>query len=91
MEDIVSKKIEKNKKKVFTKKRISNTIRKKYNPLSKDCYCYKRGGRYMEKEILKEIKKDLNFKEKIIVHINKKTFIKVFNKTRLDIINKVIK
>lgn len=45
----------------------------------------------MEKEILKEIKKDLNFKEKIIVHINKKTFIKVFNKTRLDIINKVIK
>ena len=45
----------------------------------------------MENEVLKEIKKDLNFIERIIVHINKKTFIKVFNKTRLKTINKFIK
>ena len=45
----------------------------------------------MDKEILKEIKRGLNFKDRITVHINKKTFIKVFNKTRIDTINKLIK
>lgn len=39
---------------------------------------------------LKEIEKGLNWKEKIIVHINKKTFIKVYNNTRIEIINKIL-
>lgn len=98
MKNVVVKKIEKTKKekkysgKVFTKKKVSNTIRKNDNPLKVDCKIYKRKGElYMEKETLKEIKRDLNLKERIIVHINKKTFIKVFNKTRLEILNKLIK
>lgn len=35
----------------------------------------------VEKDVvLKEIKKDLNWKERIIVHINKKTFVKIYKK-----------
>ncbi len=79
-------------KKVFTKKKIKDTIKKKYNPFEVNYKIYKRrDGLYMNKEVLKEIKKDLNFKERVIVHINKNTFFKVFNKTRIDTINKFIK
>ncbi|MCI8410892.1 MAG: hypothetical protein HFJ40_00245 [Clostridia bacterium] len=88
-----TKKVEKVGKKLFTKKGENDTIRKEYSPLKVNYrLIYKRrDGLYMDKEILKEIKRGLNFKDRIIVHINKKTFIKVFNKTRIDTINKLIK
>ena len=45
----------------------------------------------MKDVVLKEIKKGLNFKERMIVHIYKKTFIKVYQKTRVETVNKLIK
>lgn len=44
----------------------------------------------MKSNELKEIVKGLNWKERIVVHINKKTFLKVFNKTRVEIINSIL-
>lgn len=44
----------------------------------------------MKNKELQEIMKGLNLKERIIVHINKKTFLKVFNKTRVETINSVL-
>lgn len=39
----------------------------------------------VEKDVvLNEIKKDLNWKERIIVHINKKTFVKVYKQGLKD-------
>nr|DAR36282.1 MAG TPA: hypothetical protein [Caudoviricetes sp.] len=46
---------------------------------------------YMENDIVKEIRKDLNWKEKIIVKIFTKTFIKVSNISRIKTINYMIK
>ena len=48
----------------------------------------------MKKEkdgVLNEITKELNYVERIIVRIFFKTFVKVYNKTRIDIINKMLK
>jgi len=90
---ISTKKFKKVSKKLFTKKGENGKIKKEYSPLKVNYrLIYKRrDGLYMDKEILKEIKRGLNFKDRITVHINKKTFIKVFNKTRIDTINKLIK
>ena len=44
----------------------------------------------MEKEMLKEIGKGLNVREKILLKIFAKTFIKVFHKVRIETINKMI-
>ncbi len=41
--------------------------------------------------VLKELKKELNWKEKIIVRIFSKTFTKVYNICRINIVNKIIK
>lgn len=79
-------------KNVFTKKESNDIIKKDYNPLKVNKKIYERGsGLFMENEVLEEITKGLNWKERIVVHINKKTFIKVFNKTRVETINKLIK
>lgn len=94
MKKVVVKRIKKSKRKLFTKKKGKDIINRNYNPLKVNCKIYKRGsGLYnnMEDKILKEIKKDLNLKERIIVSINKKTFLKVFNKTRIETTNKLIK
>lgn len=90
---ISTKKFKKVSEKVFTDRERNSKIKKDYSPLKVNYrLIYKRrDGLYMDKEILKEIKRGLNFKDRIIVHINKKTFIKVFNKTRIDTINKLIK
>lgn len=45
----------------------------------------------MEKEILKEICKDLNKKERIIVKLFKKTFIKVYHKARIKVFNLIVR
>lgn len=44
----------------------------------------------MKNEVLKEIKKDLNFKERIIVKLFSKTFYKIFNMSRILILNKFL-
>lgn len=39
----------------------------------------------VEKDVvLNEVKKELNWRERIIVHISKKTFIKVYQKGKVD-------
>ena len=38
----------------------------------------------MKNELLKEIKKDLNFKERIIVKLFSKTFIKIYEKGKTN-------
>lgn len=58
MKYVVLKKIKKIEGKVFTRKKISNTIKKNYNPFEVNCKIYKRrDGLYnMEKEtVLKEM------------------------------------
>ena len=41
----------------------------------------------MEKEIIKEICKDLNWKERILVRTFKRIFVKVYHKTRIRTFN----
>ena len=44
----------------------------------------------MENVLLNEITKELNWKEKIIIKIFEKTFIKIYNIVRINIINNFI-
>ena len=86
--------VEENDEKIFTKNIRKDIIKKKYNTLNKDKGFYERMGLYMKKEkdgVLNEITKELNYVERIIVRIFFKTFVKVYNKTRIDIINKMLK
>lgn len=84
-----SKKTRKLEEKVFTKKKGKDTIKKKYNPLSKDYNSYERGGLYMEetKIILEELKKHLNWNLKIFVNIFPKTCMKLYRKGMADCYN----
>lgn len=79
-------------KNIFTKSISNSTIKKNYNPLKVNCKIYKRrdGLCSMKNNELKEITKGLNLRERIVVHINKKIFLKVFNKTRTEIINSIL-
>ena len=45
----------------------------------------------MKDVVLKEIMKELDWKEKIIVRVFTKTFTKAYNVCRINIINKMIK
>ncbi len=79
---------------IFTENNGKIIIKKKYTPLNKDKGFYGRKGLYMREikdVVLDEITKELNFVEKIIVIVFFRTFIKVYNKTRIDIINKLLK
>jgi len=69
--------VEKNLKKVFTKEESNNIIRKKYNPLNKDCKIFEREGLDMKEKdiVLEEVIEQLNFIERIIF---KKKFIKIY-------------
>lgn len=44
----------------------------------------------MEKEILKEIKTGCTIKEKIFIHIFRKTFIKIYHKIRVKMFNVIL-
>lgn len=44
----------------------------------------------MEKEILEEIEKECNFKERILLKVFTKTFVKVYNIARLKVINNLL-
>ncbi|MCI8444564.1 MAG: hypothetical protein HFJ37_05380 [Clostridia bacterium] len=45
----------------------------------------------MKNKVLKEVKKELNWKEKIIIKIFKKTFSKIYDKMRIVVVNKLLK
>lgn len=45
----------------------------------------------MEKELLKEIKSELNLKDKIIIKLAEKTIIRTLNIYRIRLINSLIK
>jgi len=79
MKNVVLEEIE-NQRKVFTKKKEKDIIKKNCNPLKVNYKrIYKRGsGLYMENIILKEIRKNLDWKDKIISHTFSKTLIKVY-------------
>lgn len=72
-------KVEKFEEKVFTKKRISNTIKGIYNPFEVNLKIYrKRSEVSMKNIVLKEMRKKLNMKEKIISFILPKTFVRAY-------------
>ena len=51
----------------------------------------RRGDEYMKDVVLNEVKKELNWKERIIVKLFTKTFTKIYNICRINTINKMIK
>jgi hypothetical protein len=81
--------------KVFTKNNEKGIIRKKYNFFTANNKKYlQRKGLLMKetKEItLNGVTKELNWKEKIIIRIFNKTFNKVSNLVRVNIVNQMIK
>ena len=44
----------------------------------------------MRDVVLNEVKKGLSLKERIVVNLNKKIFIKVYHKTRIETIDKLM-
>lgn len=44
-----------------------------------------------ENEVLKEVTKELNWRERIVVKVFKKTINKIYDITRIIIVNKLIK
>lgn len=96
MKDVLSNEVSKyTTKKIFTKEAKNTIINKKYNPLKVNYkLIYEREGLYVKKTkdvLLKEINKELNWKEKIVIKIFKKTFCKVHNLIRISIVNKLLK
>jgi len=81
--------------KIFTKNDGKDIIGKKYNLFTANNKKYlQRKGLFMKntKEItLNEVMNELNWKEKIIVRIFNKTFNKVANLIRINIVNKMLK
>ena len=76
--------------KVFTSDLRKGIIEEKYNPLNKDNSFYKGEGLFMRetKDIaLKKLMEGLNWREKIIVKIYKKTCKKVYRKAMVDCFN----
>lgn len=64
--------------KVFTKNKNKDTIIRNYNPFEVNYKIYKRrDGLYMRGIVLKEIRKELDWKCKIVSYIFPKTFIKI--------------
>ena len=63
---------------LFPKKTFS--FHKNYND-------YRNGGMKMENEIVKILMKECNFKEKIIIKVFTKVFIKVYNIARIQTTN----
>ena len=77
------KNIVKDEIKVFTKRTSNSKIKKNYNPLKVNYrLIYKRrDGLYkMDNEILKELKRDLNLKETILLSVFPNIFVKVYKK-----------
>lgn len=86
-----------NKEKVFTKEKCNNIISKDYNPLNEDYKrFYGREGLFMKetKDVeLKEIEKskELNLKDRIIIKLFPKTFVKVYGIAGKRVFNNIYK
>ena len=93
----INKEINNNKKleKLFTKNKIIIIMKKNYNPLKVNCKSiYEREGLVMKKTndiILEEIRKELNWKQKIVTKLFNKTFSKVCNLARKNTVNSMLK
>ena len=79
----VAKEIKKERRNVFTEREKNSKIREDYNPFKVNCKIYKkRSGLYRMKKVeaiyLKEITEKLDLKQKIIVKLFKKIFIKIY-------------
>lgn len=75
-------KVVENCKKAFTNDERNIIIKKDYNPLKVNYKIYKRGSGLFMKEkniILSKNTKELNLKDKIIIKLFSKTFIKVYD------------
>ncbi len=77
--ELKTKKDEKLEGKVFTKNKAKGIMKRNYNPLKES------EGFYM-----KEIEKELNLKERIIIKLFSKTFNKISNLIRINTFNKMI-
>ena len=85
------KNVAKKEKKVFTKKKGKDIIKKDYNPLKANYkICEERDGLYMKKILLKEIRKEIDLKEKFISYIFPKTFIKIYGIATKNATNKML-
>ena len=83
-----------NNEKIFTKNMGKDIIDSKYNLLNKNNDFYEREGLFMRKTkdiVLDEVMEGLNWKERIIVRIFKGTFVKVYNISRINTFNKMLK
>lgn len=64
-------------KKRFTKKKSNNITRKNYNPLNEELLkSYEREGLFMEEKDV--VVNELNWRERIIVKLFPRTFIKIY-------------
>ena len=81
----------KKEEKVFKKSKKKGTIKKNYNPFEVNYKIYKRGsGLYMKGNILKEIRKKLDWKGKIISYIFPRTFIRVYGIATQRVVNNIL-
>jgi len=89
------KKFKNKEERLFTGEGKNIIINSKYNLLNKDNKnLYERGGLFMKETndvILSEIMKKLDWKGKIVGIIFPKTLIKIYNISRIETINKIIK
>lgn len=89
------KNVEKSQKNVFTKNIGKDIINKKYNLFTANNKKYLQRKGLLMKETkritLNGVTKELNWKEKIIIRIFNKTFNKVSNLVRVNIVNQMIK
>lgn len=88
-------KVVENYKKAFTNDDRNIIISRKYNLLNEDYKkSYEREGLFMKETndiILDELMKQLDWKGKIVGRLFPKTLIKVYNISRIETINKIIK
>ena len=81
-------------KNIFTKKESNDIIKEDYNPLKVNEKIYKKGSGLFNmkrnKQVLKEIKKGLDWKGKIIVYIFPNIFIKVYGIASKNAINNIL-
>ncbi len=88
------KNVEEKNEKIFTKVKSNNIMKRKYNPLNKDECFYKRKGLSMgeTKDVtLNEVMKGLNWKEKFILRICRKTCVKLYRKGMVECFNYINK
>lgn len=77
-------------KKVFTKKKGKDIIKKNYNPFEVNYKICKRREEVYMNIILKEIEKEFNWKRKLLLRMFPKTFIKVYGMASKKATNNIL-